>query len=271
MKLFRYTLLFFVVGFLGQQVAAQYQKKDVKNVCERRFLVGLNNFEPFAYRERGRLRGLAHDVIETLKEKMGCQFIESEISHPTAIDQLSRGRVDVLALLVRSNNYEAGGEFIPFYESHRELTVSKKSFVKGRKIEDYIADDKIKFAYMIGNRSVITEDEEKKLLKASRLVGVPGPDEAYRLLREGRVQAVLFSALVSSYHVKKHSMMDQVERVVDLSKKIEVGIYLSKRRINAQEKEMFENALSEIKKDGSFLRVFSKYMTEEEALQRLKN
>lgn len=269
--LFRSTLLLLVLGFLAQQVPAQYQDNMSKNTCERRFLVGLNNFEPLAYREGGRLKGLAHDVVSVFKEKMGCQFIESDMARPTAVDQMNHGRLDMLALMVKSSEYESGGDFLHFYNSHRELTIAKKSFVKGKKIEDYLADDKIKFAYMIANRSVITEAEEKSLLKASRLVGVPGPADAFRLLREGRVQAVLFSALVNSYHTQKHKMMDLVETVVDHSKKVQVGVYLSKRRVSPSEKEMFEKALVEMKKDGSFLRVFSKYMSKEEALRRLEN
>ncbi|MEK2646522.1 substrate-binding periplasmic protein [Bdellovibrio sp. BCCA] len=271
MLFFRSLILFLFLGVLAQQVPAQLQEKGTKNTCERRFLVGLNNFEPFAYRENGRLQGLAHDLIVIIKDKMGCQFIESELPRPSAVDQINHGRVDVLALMVRSSEYETGGNFIPFYNSQRELTVAKKVFARGKKIEDYLNDEKIKFAYMIGNRSVISESEETRLLKASRLVGVPTPDNAFRLLKEGRVQAVLFSALVTSYHTKKQKMEDQVEKVVDLSKKVQVGLYLSKRRVSAAEKQSFEKALDEMKKDGSFLRVFSKYMSEEEALHRLQN
>lgn len=262
-------LVFFAV--LGQRVPAQYQETTLKKPCERRFTVGLNNYEPFAFREKGRLKGLAHDLVVNLKEKTGCQFMESEVARPSAIDQMNRGRIDLLALMVQSKEYEVGGEFLPFYISSREMAVAKKVYSKEKKIEDYVADEKVKFAYMIGNRTVISEAEEKKLLKSSRLIGTPDPEGAYRLLKEGRVQAVLFSALLTSYYFEKMNLRGIAERVVDPSAKIKIGLYVSQRRVSGAEKRMIQEALDDMKKDGSFLFIFSKYMTKDEALRRLNN
>ncbi len=158
-------LLLFLSSFLilSQPVPAQ---DSAKKSCDRRFTVSLTNFEPFAYRERGRLKGLAHDVIEAIKEKTGCQFAETETPRSQSVEQINRGRVDILSLIVKSSDYEKGGVFIPFYMSSREISVAKKFFSKNKKIEDYLADEKIKFAYMIGNRAVLSEAEEIKLFES---------------------------------------------------------------------------------------------------------
>ncbi|WP_374029167.1 substrate-binding periplasmic protein [Bdellovibrio bacteriovorus] len=260
--------LLFFVG-LGIQVPASHGTKN-RSQCERRFSVGLNNYKPLAYRENGRLYGLAHDLIKELEKKTGCEFTEIEMGRPTAAERINNDRVDMLALLVKSTEYEKGGVFVPFYNSHRELTVAAKIFAKNKKIEDYLADENIKFAYMIGNRTVISEEEEKTLLKGARLIGTPDPEGAFRLLKEGRVQALLFSSLVTDYYIRQMSI-DKIHRVADTGRKAEVGFYLSARRVSSAEREMFAHALAEIKKDGSFLRIFSKYMSEEQALRRLNN
>lgn len=266
----RFLVYCFLLIPLGQSVPAQHNGSPSKS-CERRFLVGLNNYEPLVWREGGELKGLAHDIITVFKQRTGCQYIELELPRPSALDRLKHDRVDMLVLMVQGSEYEMGGHFLPFYNSHRELTVAKSAYVKGKKIEDYIADEKIKFAYMIGSRTVITEKEEERLLKSSRLIGTPSPEGAFRLLEEGRVQALLFSSLITSHYLKKMNMSKKIERVVDRSHKVPIGLYLSKRRVSKAEKEKFEKIMAEMKKDGSFLRIFSQYMSPEEAQSRLKD
>lgn len=247
---------------------AQINEKAVAP-CERRFTVGLNNYEPLAYREKGRLRGLAVDLVEALQEKTGCKYLATEISRPAAIEQINKDRVDLLVLMVQSTEYESGGQFVPVYDSRRELTVLKSSYTKLKTIPQYINDEKIKFAYMISSRSVISEEEERRLLKSARLIGVPTPEEAFKLLQKGRVQAVLFSSLLTSYYKAKFKIQNKVETVIDAEKPVKVGLYLSKRRLNEQEKELLQTTAENLKKDGSLLRIFKKYMSEEEALRRL--
>lgn len=271
MKRLGFTIFCLFILFSWQKVPARYPAGESKNSCERRILVGLNNYEPFAYRENGRLKGLAHDIVQALKDKVGCEYFETELSARSEAEHINNDRIDMLVLMVKTTEYEKGGVFIPFYETYRQLTVTKKAFSKNRKIKDYINDDKIKFAYMIGNRTVLSKEEEDRLLKSSRLIGTPDPEGAFRLLKEGRVQAVLFSALLASHYVDKMKMTDQTEKVRDETQKIPVGIYLSKRRVSPAEEEMFVRAFEEIKKDGSFVRILSKYMSLDQALYRLNN
>lgn len=258
-----------VLGLLVREVPAQSRTSESAPVCSRRFVVDLNDFAPLAFRANGQLQGLAHDVVSELKVKTGCQFQEVERSRPVAIDNMNRDRADISLLIVKSSEYEKGGEFVPFFKSYRELVVSKKVYHPGRPIEAYLADEKIKFAHIIGSRAAFAEKEAEILLKSNRLIATPAPEGSFRMLKESRVQALMYPSMVISHYVEKLGMEKDVARIADSSFDYPVGLYLSKRRVSSQEKAMIVKALAEMKKDGSFLRIFSKYMSREEAQRRL--
>lgn len=237
-------------------------------VCERKFVVGLNDFAPFAYRENGKLQGLAHDLVAELKVRTHCVFQENEISRPTAVEDLKRGKLDVVAFVIKSAELDRSGTFIPFFKTTRELTVLKSNWSPERKISDYVKDEKVKFAHLIGTEIVVSTAEDKKLMASSRFVGVPVPESAFQLLTKGRVQAILFSSFMTDYYVKKLDLVDKVVRIPE-SNIVEVGIYTSKRRVTSDEDRKFSEAAEAMKKDGTLLKILTKYMGEKEARKRL--
>ena len=60
----------------------------------------------------------------------------------------------------------------------------------------------VKFATQIGMRYFLSRLEEEKLMKAGRLVSVPDPFIAYKLLLSGRIQAFFTSPVVHAHQLK---------------------------------------------------------------------
>lgn len=263
-----FSLLLF--AFLVREVPAQ-DKEAAKNpaACTRRYLVDISDFEPLAIRKNGRLEGLVHDLTVELHSRLGCTFIETERSLPVSIDNMSSGRSDIVLLGAERSGYSKGGHFVRLYTNYREMLVAQSSYRPDWKIEDYLQDKKIKFAHLIGGWTMIDKKQEEELLKEGRLLGTPGPEGAFRLLKSGRVQAVLFSGIVNTHHIAKLKMEKIVARVEDPSVRIEIGAFISKRRVTQEERAALEKAFDEMKKDGSFLRIFSKYVSPEEAAHRM--
>ncbi len=237
--------------------------------CDRRFVAGLNNYAPFAFREKGQLQGVAHDIVEELSQRTHCPFQENEVSRPSAVEDLKRGRLDVMVFVVKSAELDRNSKFIPLFESVRELTVLKSSAVAGRKISSYVNDDKVKFAHLIGNEVVVSIADDKKLIASSRLIGVSDPESAFNLLLKGRAQVTLFSAFMTDYYVGKLKLEDKVTRISDGDNKIEVGVYVSKRRVGTVDEKRITDALIGMKNDGSLEKILAKYMGPAEARKRL--
>ncbi len=263
-----FSLLLFV--FLVREVPAQ-DKEAVKKsaTCARRYLVDISDFEPLAIRKNGRLEGFAHDITMELQSRLGCTFIETERSLPVGIENMSSGRSDIALLGSERSGYSKGGHFVRLYTNYREMLVAQGSYRSEWKIEDYLQDKNIKFAHLIGGWNMIDRKQEEELLKEGRLLGTPGPEGAFRLLKAGRVQAILFSGIVNTHYISKLHLEKLIERVEDRSMRVEIGAFISKRRVSTEERLLLEKALDEMKKDGSFLRIFSKYVSLQEAQHRL--
>ncbi|UXR64497.1 transporter substrate-binding domain-containing protein [Bdellovibrio bacteriovorus] len=266
-RLFFSLLLF---AFLVREVPAQ-DKEAAKNpaACTRRYLVDISDFEPLAIRRNGRLEGLAHDLTVELQTRLGCTFIETERSLPVGIENMSSGRSDISLLGAERSGYAKGGHFVRLYTNYREMLVAQTSHRPDWKIENYIKDKNIKFAHLIGGWNMLDKAQEQELLKEGRLIGTPGPEGAFGLLKTGRVQAVLFSGIVNTHHISKLNMEKLVTRVEDSSERVEIGAFISKRRVSQEERVLLEKAFDEMKKDGSFLRIFSKYVSPQEAQHRM--
>src|SRR3990167_1780704 len=90
--------------------------------CTRRFTVAVNNYAPQFFRDRlHRPQGLAHDLIETLQQRMGCMFIEKDVSRPVAVEQMKTARLDLAFLILRNREFDKFANFEPLYRTKREL------------------------------------------------------------------------------------------------------------------------------------------------------
>lgn len=241
---------------------------DSVATCQKKFTVGVNNFAPFAFRVNGKLQGLAHDVLSELSERTGCQFVMNEVSRPASVEDLKRGRLDMVALMVKSDDYLPYSEFLPLYKTTRMLAVLKANWVANKKIEDYISDSKIKFANVIGPKTVMSAGEEKKLVSAGRMVATPDPEGAMHLLSQNRAQAIMMSAFLADYHIKHEGLEDKIVRIRDESMSMDVGVFASYRRMNEADRKMMAQAMESMKSDGTLLKILSRYMGSEEALKR---
>ncbi|QDK38920.1 ABC transporter substrate-binding protein [Bdellovibrio sp. NC01] len=259
---------FLVLALLS--VAMLWARTDDSPNCQRKYVVSVNDYAPLAYRENGKLRGLAHDIVSEISLRTRCPFMENEVSRPASIDELKRGHSDIVALVPKTPEFEANGTFIPVYKSSRVLLVSKSVWAANKKISDYVNDDKIKFVHMIGAKLSVIGVDENKMVVGGRLIGTPQPEGSFRLFQQGRVQAGFFTALVADYYVKKFKLEDKVVQISDEGLPTEVGFYTSKRRMLSDDDRKLRETIEDMKKDGTLYQIFRKYMSEDEAKRRLK-
>jgi ABC-type amino acid transport substrate-binding protein len=235
--------------------------------CARRFFVAVNNYAPHFYRDGlNRPQGLTHDLIESLQQRMGCVFIEKDLSRPVAMEQMKSARLDLAFLILRNREFDKSANFETLYRTKRELLVQKSVYASGKSLHDLLTDKKIVFGNFIGSRTALTMEEEAELFKNHRLLESVDLSTLYDLFKRKRVQAVMMAPLTNAYYVKKLQMEDQVVRIVDEKSSIEIGIYYSKRRISKAEREQIEQALESMKKDGTLLKLLSSYMPKESDL-----
>ncbi len=253
--------LLFILCLVLCQVASGSEKD-----CGRRFRVDVNSYAPLHFVSNyNEVQGLAHEVVLELAKRTGCVFVQDPVDRPRMADDFKKWRTDFVALVGPTATMLESGDFIPLYRVGRKLIVASAFYDSKKKLEDYLNDSSVKFATQIGMRYFLSRLEEEKLLKSGRLLSVPDPFSAYKLMSSGRIQAFFTSPVVHAYQMKHMPGFDRHHvAIADLDKKSDIGVFVSKKRINSKEQLMVREAIRSMQKDGSLEKIMNKYVSAED-------
>ncbi|MBO9665992.1 MAG: transporter substrate-binding domain-containing protein [Bdellovibrio sp.] len=258
-----------LLSLFGVAFAAYFAFAAKEPRCERRYDVGLAAYAPLSFREDGRIKGVAHDITRELARRTGCTFSETEYSRITALKQIELGRIDLYLVVAIGDEFLKVGDFHHLYTSGRTLTVTQEVGNKHKTVDGYLKDKAIKFGRVIGSRPAMSVAEEDKLVKAQRTVTTTDPENLFRMLKDKRIQAVLYPTLSAGYFRKKMNLADETVQIVDEGAELDVGYISSKRRMSRSDVAMINNQIAEMKKDGTFLKILLKYVDKENAPKSL--
>jgi|GEM_PF-3028682 ABC-type amino acid transport/signal transduction systems, periplasmic component/domain len=250
--------LFSILVFEGSLSQAQ--------TCDRRFRVAVNAYKPLYSVDRsGRLSGLTYELVKEIEKRVGCIFSQQPSDTPRMFEDFSSYRTDFIAFLAKNDKANSSGNFVPLYTVNRKFVVAKTAFVANKKIEDYIKDPKVRFTNQIGARMFFTAEEYNVLKDSNRVLEIPNPQVAYQMISEGRAQAMFSSPAIHHFHATENkSMNDKVVAVSDPTERIEVGMYISKKRVSASEAAKVKNAIISMRDDGTLKKILLKYVETED-------
>jgi polar amino acid transport system substrate-binding protein len=234
--------------------------------CDRRFRVAVNSYQPFySVDSYGQVSGLTYDIVKELESRLGCTLHQQPAEIPRMLEDFKNWRTDIIAFIGINDGLTKYGNFIELYQVRRRLIVANSSFVLNKKIPEYVSDPKIKFGGQIGSHPYITDTELDVLRKQNRVIQVPTPEVAYQRLMSGRLQAFFSSPVVYRYNLKTNkNLKDKVTAISDPGFKNTVGLYLSKKRINAEEMKRINTAAQDMRTDGTLRQIVLKYIHTED-------
>jgi ABC-type amino acid transport substrate-binding protein len=254
------AVLFVLCCLLQLPTLAQGEK------CERRFRVAVNNFKPlYSADQYGQLSGLTYDLIKEIERRDGCLFQQQPTEFPRMNDDFKNWRTDIIAFIAESDTLNNYGTFHQIFSVRRKLLLNKSFFVKGKKIGEYLNDPKIKFSNQIGAHPLVSDAELEVLKKQDRTVQAPSPNVSYQMIEDGRVQAAFTTPILHYYYLSQHpGIQDKVVQISDPDRKVVIGLYISKKRINGEEAARIQKVIEEMRKDGTLHKILLKYMKKED-------
>ncbi|KYG67640.1 hypothetical protein AZI85_16710 [Bdellovibrio bacteriovorus] len=234
-------------------------------ICERRYKVTVNyqapNFVPDV--QKGG-KGLSFDLIKAIENRMGCTMTLNPVELPRAFEDLKSARTDIFAFGTSDEQWSKSGRFIPLYKAARLLVVSNSIYDPKKSIQDYLKDPRIKFADQTGGRFFYHPSESENLEKQRRVIRSPRPEHLYDFLKDGRAQAMFSSAVFNKYFVDIKDMHNKVSFVRDPKNKIEIGIYVSKRRVTPTEFQEIRKIIKDMQIEGAFRGIVARYVYPED-------
>ncbi|QDK45547.1 hypothetical protein DOM22_10495 [Bdellovibrio sp. ZAP7] len=230
--------------------------------CEKRYVLAFLDAAPGFYKnEKGIKEGSSYDILMEVGRRLGCKVSEEPGSYSAILDGFVRHRVDITGLTTKSPKMENFGEFVEMYRVPRSLVVRKDSFGVNDSIESILKNPKITFAGIIGGLFFIKESEKEQLFKERRLREVPGPQEVFNALSEGRVQATFSSPAFTAYYLKRQNKLAQFKIIPDEKGEWQsLGFYLSIKRLSKEERQRVRAIISNVRQDGTLLEIEKKYV-----------
>ncbi|WP_413586660.1 substrate-binding periplasmic protein [Bdellovibrio sp. HCB274] len=253
-----HSILFLCLVFL---VSFDVRAAAGNEPCSRTYEVGFSDYAPIFIREKGQRSGIAIDLARELSRRTGCIFSENEFTRPAAISRMRQGKMDLFFMAGSKFEFDNIGVFVPLYEAERSLTYLRSLKKNYDSIQDLLNDKKMRVGVMIGSHSMWTPEELASLNAEGRTVGAPNPEGLFRMLKNGRVQAVLFSTGTTLYYIDKLKMTGITERLVDRKTKTQVGYVYSTRRMSSRDVELITGTMKVMEADGTLKKIYSKYLT----------
>ncbi|MEK2690250.1 substrate-binding periplasmic protein [Bdellovibrio sp. GT3] len=242
----------------------------VEEPCARNFEVGVADYAPVFMREKGKRLGIGLDISKELSRRTGCNYSVTEYTRPAALSRMRQGRMDLFLLAGSQHEFEGIGTFVVLSDAERSLTYLNSLNKSYLNIESFLADKKMRVGVMIGSHSTWTPEELAVLNAEGRAVGAPNPEGLFKMLKAGRVQAVLFPTATTLYYLNRLKMTSLVTRLPDTKTNSPVGYVYSQRRLTPKEVEMLTKHLEAMRVDGTLKRIFDHYYESNSPVLRIK-
>lgn len=233
--------------------------------CRHSFSVGVLTDSPYySAKPRNYATGLVRDLLEKIEKKVDCKFQETPLNYVRAYQDLKGSRIDLFAFSSRIPKWLDVADFKVVYSSTRFLVVRKDIFKKEFSLQSYLQNPKYKFGNLIGTSMFFLPDEMEKLVKENRIVQSSTAKGVVGLAASGKAQGYFVTPVYLRHLEKDAAFKTKFEVIPDPQTYIDIGIYVSKKRLSAGEREQLNKAVDEMRADGTVMTVLKKYVSEED-------
>lgn len=237
----------------------------VQAECRHGFSVGVLTDSPYyATKPRFYATGLVRDLLEKIEKKVDCKFQETPLNYVRALQDLKASRIDLFAFSSRIPNWLDVADFKVVYSSARFLIVRKDIYKKESSLQSYLQNPKYKFGNLIGTVMFFLPEEMDKLVKENRIVQSSTATGVVELAASGKAQGFFVTPVYLRHLQKEATFMKKFEVIPDPQIHIDIGLYISKKRIPAGEREQLNKAVDEMRADGTIMTILKKYVAEED-------
>lgn len=234
-------------------------------VCGRTYTVGVLKDSPYYSKvPRVEATGLVPDLLAEIRKRLGCPFQEVPLNYVRALEEFKGQRLDLFAFTYINSDWLDVADHKVVFSSERVLLVSKSIYKKKSLVSDYLRDPKIKFGNMIGAVMFFQPQEFQKLMKENRIIQSSTVDGVIQLFIAGRVQGIFITPLFLRSLQAKPEFKNVFEVIDDPRTPLDIGIYISKRRVSKEESSQLKKVIDEMRADGTVRSILGKYVPAED-------
>lgn len=233
--------------------------EDSLKVTKKSVVIAAADWEPYEFQENGQVKGIGVDIVTEAFNRMGYKVIKKFLPFSRAVEMLRNGEIDVITDVKKTEERQKFGIF----PKESIITAYTSLFVK--------SDSEIKFdgnilalkPYKIGIIRDYTYGAEFDKAVEDKILKVEVVDDKKQNMNkilDNRIDIYIENKLVEEVALKATNNENKIQELKPELNKTELYAYFSKKKNPGQMIDEFDKKLAEIKKDGTFEKIYSSYI-----------
>ncbi len=199
--------------------------------------------------DAGQQHGSDFELMQAIEQETGCRFEVSELSRVLIWKKFAAGQTDLVLSALPTAERDRWGHFIalPYWGNRNQLVISRL-LSRPTTVEALLAHPQLKLGVVRSYR--YGEPFWEQLIEQQRqrgvLVEAPDLESVYRLLKLGRINALISAPMSYRLLLPRFGLQNQVD-TVDFSPDappLRAGLYLSHQRFSPAEIARWEALLN---------------------------
>lgn len=231
-------------------------------VCPAVTRVGLSDLGYVSYREDGRYRGTAVDLVEELGRRTGCRFQFAWYPRGRLFAEFSANRVDMVAISLADAARNRAGRWMPYAYTRFELVLRRRAAGGYSSLADFVEQGTGRLNITRGvYYPPAVQRQLDRLRQAGRLEYVNDFDTAFRKIQAGRADGTLAPLVIHLWHSRRLGLgEDMAHYEVTESPRSIAGAYASRANMAPEVQQAFMAAFRAMVADGTVQAIYGRYL-----------
>ncbi len=228
--------------------------------CPSTIRVGLSDLGYSAFIADGKYQGVSVDIINELTKRTGCKFEVHWFPRGRLFAEFEAGKVDAAMGAVRTAERDAFARHIPYGYTQFELVLSKQ-LGKFSSLADFVERSKARLNLTRGIAySPETAALVEKLTLAGRVELVNDFEVVFKKMAINRADGTIAPSIIYLLHLRRQNITDVVAIPMPEAPRQVIGMYVSKRSVPLDVRNMLAQAMRGMIEDGSMPARYGVYL-----------
>lgn len=235
------------------------ESEDNKNTKEKSVIIVSADWAPYEFEENGKIKGISVDIVEEAFKRMGYKVIKKILPFSRALEMLKNGEIDMITDVKNTVKHQEIGIF----SKQSIITTYTSLFVKSEssiKFDGTVLDLK---SYKIGVIRDYTYGEEFDNAVKNKVINVEEVDDKLQNINkvlDNRLDICVENRLVLLDKLKATNNENKLKELKPELNQTPVYAWFSKKKNREKMIDEFDQKLAEIKKDGTFEKIYKSYI-----------
>jgi polar amino acid transport system substrate-binding protein len=226
------------------------------------------DFGLFYFNKDGQGKGISPDVVHELSKRTGCNIVSNVMPRARTWSDLATGHLDMTVDGIVNPKRTGFGWFIPYNKIKNYALVRKSSGKHVNESKNFRDQRQLVFGVV---RSFNHGEELEKWLEQMRLENRVEESVNIEILFNkfmlGRIDAMFAPPVVYRKFLSERNMEDDImiQDWAPSDKGIVASLVLAKNRFSESDSKDWARLIMGMRKDGTFKKIFSRYLSEADA------